>query len=54
MNDSERRMEIVLIRHGEPEYAPCDRRGFIGQDCGLAPLTSARSDVCEGSGAFRL
>lgn len=32
-------MEIVLIRHGEPDYTPCDERGFIGQGRAMAPLT---------------
>jgi broad specificity phosphatase PhoE len=32
-------MEIVFIRHGEPDYLPCDERGFIGQGRDLAPLT---------------
>lgn len=32
-------MDIVLIRHGEPNYAPCEERGFIGHGRDLAPLT---------------
>lgn len=43
----EQRMEIVLIRHGEPDYTPCDRRGFIGQGRGLAPLTPAGRACAE-------
>lgn len=40
-------MEVVLIRHGEPDYAPCDSRGFIGQGRGLAPLTPAGRACAE-------
>jgi broad specificity phosphatase PhoE len=32
-------MNIVFIRHGEPDYIPCDKRGFIGQGRDLAALT---------------
>ena len=32
-------MEIVFIRHGEPDYAPCWERGFIGHGKDLACLT---------------
>lgn len=32
-------MQIVLIRHGKPDYAPVDERGFIGHGRSLAPLT---------------
>lgn len=32
-------MKIVLIRHGKPDYAPVDARGFIGHGRALAPLT---------------
>lgn len=32
-------MKIIFIRHGEPDYSPCDLRGFIGQGRDLAPLT---------------
>lgn len=32
-------MEIVLIRHGEPNYSPCDKRNFIGHGRALAPLS---------------
>lgn len=31
-------MQIVFIRHGEPDYAPCEARGFTRA---LAPLTPA-------------
>ena len=32
-------MEIIFIRHGEPNYAPCWDRGFIGHGRDLACLT---------------
>lgn len=32
-------MEILFIRHGEPDYQPCDERGFIGHGRALAPLS---------------
>lgn len=32
-------MEIVFIRHGKPDYAPVNQRGFIGHGRSLAPLT---------------
>lgn len=32
-------MQIVLIRHGKPDYMPVDTRGFIGHGRSLAPLT---------------
>ena len=32
-------MEIVFIRHGEPDYTLTDNRGFIGQGRDMAPLT---------------
>ena len=51
-------METVLIRHGEPDDTLCNVRGFIGQVCGLAPLTPAERACAgvyaEGPGAFRL
>ena len=31
MSGAVRQMEIVLIRHAEPDYTPCDRRGFIAR-----------------------
>ena len=33
-------MEVILIRHGKPDYAPVTERGFIGHGRALAPLTS--------------
>ena len=32
-------MNVVFIRHGEPDKAQVDQRGFIGQGRDLAPLT---------------
>lgn len=32
-------MEIVLIRHGEPDYTPCEERHFVGHGQDLAPLS---------------
>lgn len=32
-------MEIILIRHGEPDYGLCEERAFIGHGKDLAPLT---------------
>jgi broad specificity phosphatase PhoE len=32
-------MDIIFIRHGEPNYTPCDERGFIGQGRDMAPLS---------------
>ena len=32
-------MKIVFIRHGEPNKAEVDKRGFIGQGRDMAPLT---------------
>jgi broad specificity phosphatase PhoE len=33
-------MEIIFIRHGEPDYIPCWDRGFIGHGKDLACLTT--------------
>lgn len=33
------KMQIILIRHGKPDYTPVDTRGFIGHGRSLAPLT---------------
>ena len=33
-------MEVVFIRHGEPNYLSYDERGFISQGRELAPLTN--------------
>lgn len=32
-------MKIIFIRHGEPDPAPVDERGWIGQGRNFAPLT---------------
>jgi len=32
-------MEIIFLRHGEPDYAPVNARHFIGHGRSLAPLT---------------
>ena len=32
-------MEVIFIRHGEPDYTPCWDRGFIGHGKDLACLT---------------
>ncbi len=34
-------MQLILIRHGEPDYSPCDQRGFTGFGRDLAPLTKS-------------
>jgi broad specificity phosphatase PhoE len=31
-------MKLYLVRHGEPSYTPCTRRGLIGQGRDLAAL----------------
>jgi broad specificity phosphatase PhoE len=40
-------MEIVFIRHGEPDYTPCWERGFIGHGKDLACLTSEGVNQAE-------
>lgn len=30
---------IYLVRHGQPDYTPCDERGYIGHGKDLAPLS---------------
>ncbi|MDF2542400.1 MAG: fructose-2,6-bisphosphatase [Herbinix sp.] len=30
---------IYLVRHGQPDYSPCDERGYIGHGKDLAPLS---------------
>lgn len=32
-------MKIIWMRHGEPDYAPLDKRGFMGVGRNFAPLT---------------
>lgn len=40
-------MKVVFIRHGEPNYGPCNERGFIGQGRDLASLTIAGIQQAE-------
>ncbi|MDR2606200.1 MAG: histidine phosphatase family protein [Oscillospiraceae bacterium] len=40
-------MKIVLVRHGERDYAPCYERGWIGQGLELAPLTELGCNQAE-------
>jgi broad specificity phosphatase PhoE len=40
-------MNIIFIRHGEPNYTPCDERGFIGHGRDLAPLTDLGVEQAE-------
>ncbi len=51
-------MEIVFVRHGEPDKTLVDKRGFIGQGRDLAPLSElgveqaeevARNSLLDGS-----
>ena len=35
----EKKMEVIVMRHGERDYQSCHDRGFIGQGLELAPLT---------------
>ncbi|MBE5784775.1 MAG: histidine phosphatase family protein [Clostridiales bacterium] len=51
-------MKIVFIRHGEPDKATVDARGFVGQGRDMAPLTElgihqaeevSKSPLLEGS-----
>lgn len=30
---------FYLVRHGQPDYSPCDERGYIGHGRDLAPLS---------------
>jgi broad specificity phosphatase PhoE len=32
-------MKLIMVRHGEPNYRPCEERNFIGQGMELAPLS---------------
>lgn len=34
-------MQLILVRHGEPDYQPCEERNFIGYGMELAPLSLA-------------
>jgi broad specificity phosphatase PhoE len=40
-------MRIVFIRHGEPDYIPCDKRGFIGHGRDLATLSENGIEQAE-------
>lgn len=31
--------QFYLVRHGQPDYNPCDERGYIGHGRDLAPLS---------------
>lgn len=33
-------MKVVFIRHGEPNYTPCDEAGFCGLGRDMAPLSA--------------
>ncbi len=39
-----------MIRHGEPDYTPCDERGFIGHGRSLAPLSDKGVAQAEAAG----
>ncbi|MBQ2954221.1 MAG: histidine phosphatase family protein [Clostridia bacterium] len=48
-------MKIIFIRHGEPDKAPVDARGFIGQGRDLAPLTDlGRQQAAQAAADPRL
>ena len=48
-------MKIVFIRHGEPDKAIVDARGFIGQGRDLAPLTDlGRQQAAQAAADPRL
>lgn len=32
--------QFYLVRHGEPDYSQCDKRGYIGHGRDLAPLSN--------------
>ncbi|MDF2587875.1 MAG: histidine phosphatase family protein [Anaerocolumna sp.] len=40
-------MDIIFIRHGEPDYILCDDRGFIGQGRDMAPLSQLGIEQSE-------
>jgi len=39
--------QIYLVRHGEPDYAPVDARGWLGMAADSAPLTAAGAKQAE-------
>lgn len=48
-------MTLVTIRHGEPDYAPSESRGYMGHGMDLAPLTDAgRAQAEEAAKDSRL
>jgi broad specificity phosphatase PhoE len=32
-------MKLIMVRHGEPNYKPCEERNFLGHGMELAPLS---------------
>ena len=47
-------MKIIFIRHGEPDKAAVDQRGFIGQGRHFAPLTALGVQQAEEAAAHPL
>ena len=47
-------MKIIFIRHGEPDKAAVDQRGFIGQGRDFAPLTALGMQQAEETAAHPL
>jgi broad specificity phosphatase PhoE len=50
-------MKVIFIRHGEPDYTPCDKAGFCGLGRDMAPLSEegrrqanevSKSELLEG------
>lgn len=39
--------KLLFVRHGEPDYSPVTRRGWIGHGRDMAPLTEAGRDMAE-------
>ena len=38
---------FYLVRHGQPDYSPCDERGYIGHGRDLAPLSEEGIEQAE-------
>jgi broad specificity phosphatase PhoE len=38
---------FYLVRHGQPDYSPCDERGYIGHGRDLAPLSDEGIEPAE-------
>jgi Fructose-2,6-bisphosphatase len=38
---------FYLVRHGQPDYSPCDERGYIGHGRDLAPLSNEGMEQAE-------